>query len=96
MKSYLLVDIKIENHDQFREYAGQISDLIDKHGGHYLVRGAKPEIVSADTAVPEHIAVIEFPSNVATKAFLKERSDLGLADLFSKATTSRILTADGA
>ena len=77
------------------EYVGQISALISKHGGRYLVRGAEPETIVAGSDVPQFVVVLEFPSKSAAKAFFDERADVGLADLFSRATRSRIMVAEG-
>ena len=77
------------------EYVGKITDLISKHGGRYLVQGAEPELVSGNSEIPGHVVVLEFPSKDSARAFLEERSELGLADLFLRATNSRVLLADG-
>ncbi|MBD3648191.1 MAG: DUF1330 domain-containing protein [Pseudomonadales bacterium] len=95
MKAYVIVDITIENSEDFMEYVGQIPALIAKHGGRYLVRGAEPETVLAQSESPQYLAVLEFPSRESANAFLEERNSVGLADLFARTTKSRILLADG-
>lgn len=95
MKAYVVVDITVEDMEAFMHYVGQISSLISKHGGRYLVRGAEPETLLAQSESPQFIVILEFPSRDAANAFFDERASLGLAELFSTATKSRILLADG-
>lgn len=94
-KGYVIVDIDIEDASRFGEYASQIPELIEKHGGKYLVRGPKPAVVLDNFHIPEHLVVIEFPSQEAARAFFDERQSLGLADLFASSTTSRVLLVPG-
>ena len=93
MKAYVLVDINVEEPDAYTEYVGEITGLISKHGGKYLVRGAEP--VLGDSQSPQHVVILEFPSRESANAFFDERANLGLRDLFSRATRSRIILADG-
>ena len=95
MKAYVLVDINVEEPEAFMKYVGEITGLISKYGGKYLVRGAEPETVLANSQSPQHVVILEFPSRESANAFFDERARLGLKDLFSRATHSRILLADG-
>ncbi|HKK53399.1 MAG TPA: DUF1330 domain-containing protein [Myxococcota bacterium] len=96
MKAYVIVDITITEREGFTTYVGQITDLIVRHGGRYLVRGPNPEVILAGSVpVPELLVVVEFPSMENARAFIDARQELGLADLFAGSTDSRILLAEG-
>lgn len=95
MKAFLLIDIAINDRDGFMEYVGQIGELIATYGGEYVVRGEVPTVVLPKETLPERVVVIEFPSRDNAERFLKEREEKGLAALFARATTSRILLTDG-
>lgn len=96
MKAYLIVDITITDRDGFMTYVGQITDLIVRHGGRYLVRGPTPEVLLAGSIpAPEVMVVVEFPAMENARAFIDARQELGLADLFAGSTDSRILLAEG-
>ena len=95
MKAYVVVDIVVEEPEGFMEYVGQITDLISKHGGKYLVRGAEPETILGDPQGPQHVVILEFPSRKSVYTFFEEREKLGLKDLFTRTTRSRILLTDG-
>jgi len=96
VKAYAIVDINVTEPDGFTTYVGQITDLISKHGGRYLVRGPTPEVLLSGSApLPEIVVVIEFPTMDDARAFIDERQAIGLADLFAGSTDSRILLAEG-
>ena len=95
MKAYVLVDIDVKEPEAFMEYVGEITGLISKHGGKYLVQGAQPETLLGDSQSPQHVVILEFPSRESANSFFDERAELGLKDLFIRATRSRILLADG-
>jgi uncharacterized protein (DUF1330 family) len=89
------VDINVEDQAGFMKYVGQITDLIAKHDGKYLVRGATPEALLADSDSPQLVVVIAFSSKDSADGFFAERTELGLADLFKSSTRSRILMTEG-
>lgn len=96
MSTYVLVDLNIEDMEVLSEYLTRIPDLISKHGGRYLVRGAEPTVVHGTAEPPQYIVVLEFPSRADVEAFMQAREESGLADIFARGTRSRILVADGA
>jgi len=96
MPAYVLVDLRVEQMEAFMTYVAAIGDLIQAHGGRYLVRGAEPLLVHGEAGLADRSVVIEFPSRERAEAFLAARTAAGLADLFARATSSRILLVDGA
>jgi len=94
MSAYVLVDIDVEEGEAFSQYVAKIPDLIAKHDGCYLVRGAEPALVHGASA-PQYMAVLAFPTRATAEAFFEERAEAGLADLFAASTRSRILLVDG-
>jgi len=39
MHGYIIVDVNIKDMEGVMEYASRIPELIEKHGGRYLVKG---------------------------------------------------------
>lgn len=95
MKAYLVIDVNITRLAGFMKYVEQVQPLIKKHGGRYLVEGEKPVVVMDWRKTPERIVVLEFPSRDAAQAFLAERGETGLGEMWSQTTKSRILLLDG-
>lgn len=95
MVAYLVVDVNIKEIKGFKEYAARIPTLIEKHGGRYLVKGVKPEVVQGKTGNPEYTVVIEFPSVDNADAFLAERAQTDLVHIWGNSTDGRILKVEG-
>ena len=95
MHGYILVDVNIKDMKGFMEYASRIPDLIEKHGGRYIVKGVEPYVVRDGSDVPQYVVVIEFPSADAADAFIDERSKSELIEIFNRSTSGRILRVEG-
>lgn len=95
MTAYIVVDVNITNLERFREYASRVSELIEKHSGRYIVKGAQPDIIQGSPGNPQYVVVIEFPSQAFANEFIQERQDVGLSDLWERSTAGRILKVEG-
>ena len=61
--------MKIHNRDWMEEYFAKVPDLIEAHGGVFLVKGGEPERLEGDDAVPDAAFVIRFPTRDAALGF---------------------------
>ena len=95
MRGYIVVDVSIKDMDGFMEYASRIPELMDKHGGRYVVKGAEPVVIRESSDVPQFLVVIEFPSVEAADNFIDERSKSDLIEIFNRSTVGRILRVEG-
>ncbi len=95
MRGYIVVDVSIKDMDGFMEYASRIPELMDKHGGRYVVKGAEPVVIRESSDVPQFLVVIEFPSVEAADNFIDERSRSDLIEIFNRSTVGRILRVEG-
>ena len=96
MKAYLIIDLNMTNIEGFKEYVQRVPELIQKHGGKYLVQGVEPTVIElAAGQVLDRSVVLEFPDRGAAEAFLAEREESDLHDVWKKTTRSRILLVDG-
>lgn len=95
MRSYIHVDVNIKDMERFKEYAARIPEIIEKHGGRYIVKGAEPKVIRSSDRIPQYVVVIEFPSVENADNFIKERESLGLTELFNQSTEGRILSVEG-
>lgn len=94
MKAYLVLDLAVRDVRGFMPYAQAIPAFIEKHGGRYVVRGAKPTVVEGDWT-PERLVVLEFPAREAAEAFLGDPECQPLFDRRHATTTSRLVLVDG-
>ena len=71
MPAYMIVDINISDLPAYAEYAKQVPAIVRKHGGEYLARGGKTEVMEG-TWIPNRIALFQFPNVEAIRAFLSD------------------------
>ena len=55
-----------------RDYQQKTEDLVRKHGGRYLVRGGRPEVLEGGKPAPSAVVVLEFPSKAAAQAWYND------------------------
>ena len=69
MAAYVFTLCEVTNpHDNFKQYAKQASDLVDKHGGRYIVRG-KPMDGAQGAFEGKLLVGLEFPNEAALTAY---------------------------
>ena len=66
MKAYLIANVDVTNPEGYEEYKGRAAASIAMHGGRYIARGGKIEVMDGDVQ-PKRIAVIEFPDMAAAR-----------------------------
>ncbi len=66
--AYVIVDMKISDPDQYKQYMAEAPAAVKAAGGEYLVRGGKFEVMEGDWQ-PARIAMLRFPSLEAAQAF---------------------------
>jgi len=94
MKAYLVLDLTVNDFAAFRTYIAAIPAFIARHGGRYIVQGARPTALEG-TWKPDHMVIIEFPERAKAEAFM---SDPEIQDLFKvrhATTTSKLVLVDG-
>ncbi len=94
MKTYLVLDLSVNDFDGFKKYMTEIPAFIARHSGRYIVRGVQPTTIEGDWK-PERMVIIEFPERNKAEAFL---SDPGIQQLFEvrhATTTSKLVLVEG-
>ena len=93
-KAYLIAIVWNEANEAIRADRKR-NDLLDKHGGRYLVFGGNPTVVRGDDG-PSHVVMLEFPTRDAAKSFY---NDPGYEPLFDRHYADelriRFVLADG-
>lgn len=65
---YIIVEMKINDLEQYKLYMAAAQEIVKAAGGEYLVRGGRSETLEGDWQ-PARVGVIRFPSFEAAKAF---------------------------
>ena len=69
MPAYVIVEIEIVDPVGYGEYKKQAAAIVHQHGGKYIVRGGRTEVLEGDWN-PKRIVVLEFPTMERAKQWL--------------------------
>lgn len=72
MSIYLIADIEVTNDGWVPEYAANVHDIVEKHGGRYLTRSGNIRTLEGEYPDSTLIAILEFPSEDAFNAFASD------------------------
>lgn len=72
MSVFLIADIKVTDDGWVPEYAGNVHNLVAKHGGKYLSRSGNIETLEGAEKDSTLIAIIEFPTKNAFEDFAND------------------------
>jgi uncharacterized protein (DUF1330 family) len=70
--AYIIVDMKISDMEQYKQYMAAAPAAVAAAGGEYLVRGGRFEALEGDWK-PARLAMLRFPSFEAAKAFYDDQ-----------------------
>jgi uncharacterized protein (DUF1330 family) len=68
MPAYIIVDVTVENAENYEDYKKLTPASIAAYGGKFIVRGGKTETLEGDWQ-PGRFVIIEFPSLEKAKAW---------------------------
>jgi uncharacterized protein (DUF1330 family) len=69
VSAYLIVEIEVLDPEGFEEYKKLAGATLESHGGKYIVRGGKTEVLEGDWQ-PKRIVVLQFESMDRAKEWL--------------------------
>jgi uncharacterized protein (DUF1330 family) len=70
MKAYVIVNVAIRDPERYKEYIRAATPTVAAHGGKYIVRGGRAELLEGDVAV-NRIVVLEFPSYAQARGWFE-------------------------
>lgn len=94
MTTYVIADIKVTDNSWVPEYAANVHDIVHKHGGRYLTRTNNITTVEGDALDTTLIALIEFPTLEAFKAFAADPAYAPYAEARQAGSISRLHVLD--
>lgn len=95
MPIYLVLDNSIHDSEKYAEYMRAVPAMVAKHGGEYLARGAKFEVLAGNWK-PNRIVLFKWPSREALNAFMTDPEYQPWKTLReSVATTNNLLLVEG-
>jgi uncharacterized protein (DUF1330 family) len=94
MAAYLIAGVKVNNDSWMPDYASKVHDIVHKHGGKYLSRSGNITTVEGEPSGLDIIALVEFPSVEAAKAFCSDPEYAPFAEARIAGTESRFEIID--
>ena len=93
MSFFMIIQSKIKNAEKYSQYIDQVSPIVEKYGGHYLVRGEK--IQSFGSWKPERVIVIKFQSEDQIQNWLKSPEYVAIASLREEGADTQAILVEG-
>jgi uncharacterized protein (DUF1330 family) len=94
MTFYVIADIKVTDDRWVPGYAASVHDLVHKHGGKYLARSGNVQTLEGRPLDTTLIALLEFPSADAVKAFASDPQYAPFAKARQQGSDSRFQLID--
>jgi len=94
MTHYLIAQVKVNDDSWIPDYAANVHDIVDKHGGKYLSRSGNITILEGSQSETNLVAIIEFPSMDALQAFVSDPDYAPYAEARQAGTDSYFIAID--
>jgi uncharacterized protein (DUF1330 family) len=95
MPAYVIASVTAaRDQEKLIEYRNRNTDVVAKHGGRFIVRGGRHEILEGDYA-PVRVVVIEFPDMDAARGWYESDDYAPLRELRRSASDTDILVVEG-
>jgi uncharacterized protein (DUF1330 family) len=94
MAAYVIAHVRVEDPELYEDYRAQVVATIEAHGGRFLARGGKAELLEG-TADPARVVVLEFPSYERARAWYDSDEYRPLIELRQNASTGDLILVDG-
>lgn len=94
MPHYLIAQVKVNDDSWIPEYAAKVHDIVHRHGGKYLSRSGNITTLEGPDSTANLVAVIEFPTEDALQAFVKDPDYAPYAKARQDGTDSHFIVID--
>jgi uncharacterized protein (DUF1330 family) len=94
MPAYVLVEIEILDPEAYARYMPLAPPAVAAHGGRYLARGGKTDLLEGDAA-PARIAIIEFPSIERAREWWESAQYKAAREVRRNAARARMVAVQG-
>ena len=94
MPAYVIAEVEVTDPEKFKGYQALAPDTIAQHGGRYLARGGKTEVLEG-TWPPRRTVLLEFPSVAAAQGWYNSPAYKRAIEARRGAATLRALIVEG-
>ncbi len=94
MAAYMIVNLDIHDPAAYEAYKAKVPVLIARHGGEYLVRGGKCEVLEGRWH-PHRLVLFRFPDSAAVRAFMDDPDYAPLKALRQRVADTDLVVVEG-
>lgn len=94
MSVYLIAEIQITDEKWVPDYAANVHNLVEKHGGKYLARSGNIKVLEGEVPDSTLIALLQFPSLEALQSFASDPEYKPYAEARQAGSVSRFRVID--
>jgi uncharacterized protein (DUF1330 family) len=69
MNYYAVAELEITDPAWVRDYVANVTPMVERHGGRYLARTPRVEVIEGERPSPQVLLLIEWPSKETADAF---------------------------
>ena len=95
MATYMIVDVNIHDVDAYEIYKSQVTPIIKKFGGEYLVRGGAHEVLENDLWSPTRMVMVRFPDKKSALDFIHSDEYAPVKKMRRDNTDGTVLIVEG-
>lgn len=95
MSAYVISEVEILDEAQGQRYRALAAASIAHHGGHYIVRGAQPEVPEGDWPAAQRVVVVRFPTMERLRSWYSSTDYAEALAVRETALTRRLLFVSG-
>jgi uncharacterized protein (DUF1330 family) len=94
VSAYVIASVTIHDPDAYSEYAAGTPAAVGAHGGRYIIRGGEVTPKEGRWS-PQRLAVLEFPSMDAARAWYDSPEYTSLRAIRDRAATTDLVFVEG-
>ena len=94
MAGYIIAQLEVTDPEAFEKYRERVPEIIARHGGRYLVRGGKLEVLEGEWPNPR-LVVVAYDSFEAAKAFYHSEAYQEILPLRTAASVGNVIVVEG-
>ncbi|HEX4517685.1 MAG TPA: DUF1330 domain-containing protein [Polyangiaceae bacterium] len=94
MPVYVIVDVQVKDAALYEQYKPGVPALVKKHGGEFLARGGRTEIIEG-ARQPGRVVLFRFPDATSVHAFFNDPEYLPLKAIRHRASEGSIVMVEG-
>lgn len=94
MAAYVITDVEITDAGLYKQFVEQVTPIVESHGGKFVARGGKLEIISGDWT-PDRIAILEFGSIEQIHTWMNSPEQKKIDAIRFKSANVNMVVVDG-